>query len=217
MKTTFVIVFILGIIGMGVYFLLQDDNSFRVSFLGQGVEDSLFSGTVTSSQKNSSSSQGIVETMRSLGGSTLSAIQNAGSWIVEQGNELFTSATQGIHSIVSDTAKDTAQKAFTSVGNSLGISSSTSSEDVILSLSYVIHKDTETSFVLRDASYKKNQEIASYRIDWGDGVIDIQDDIVIQNMSIFSHAWRDTGEYTVAFHIIRGDKESIYTTDVTVK
>ncbi len=213
MKATGIILVIVVALGVGAYFLLQDNNSFRVSFFGAGASEGAH--TSTSSQPYASSTESIVTSAQRIGENVLSTLRDAGVWVGAKSAEIFTSARDAIQSAVTDTAKDTAQKALTSVGSTLGISSS--SENTSLSISYIIHKNTSTSFVLRDTSYKKDQEIASYRIDWGDGTLDAQDGVVVQSTSTFSHSWQNTGDYMVSFRIVRADKESVYVTDVTVK
>lgn len=213
MKVALITILVLGVVGTGAYFLLQDNNSFRVSFFGQGVTEP---PSRNSSPTRSSTPEEIKNTAGAIGHSVISAVESAGSWIGEKGKELFTSVVGGAQSAVTDAAKNVAQDTFSSVGNALGISS-TSSEDLSLSVSYVIQKGAETSFVLRDALYNKSQESIAYHIDWGDGSVYAEKNIPVRETYTFSHAWEKTGEYTISFRIIRADKESIYTTNITVK
>ena len=218
MNKVFLGILILGGISVGAYFLLNDNNSFRISFFGQGAHTPLITSTTSSTTTATTTGNG-KNVVRTVQDDVISTVQNVGSWIGEKSKQIFSSVTGGIQSTIESGAKDAAHSALTSVESALGISSESSNTP--LSVSYVASSGSKISFVVRDpifsAASSSSKELVAYSIDWGDGIIESKKDILAQDVYTFSHAWQKSGDYTILFKVSFSSKESSYTTHITIR
>jgi len=209
-------IIIVGCLGAGAYLILQNDNSFRVSFLGMNNNISSTTSQASTSTTQNSSSSGILEGAQAIGDQAWSVVQDAGMWIKNGVGDLFSSVASSTKSTLTQKAKNVAQETIQSVQNTLGIGSSTASNSSLF-ISYIIHLNTSVSFVVHNPFLDTNQETLDYSINWGDGSTESEKNIKAKDNYTFTHLWQKEGDYTISFAISNGDKENTYTIHVVVQ
>ena len=204
------IILILGVVAVlgGASYLLWGDtnNSFFVSFLN--------SATSSAYRVNNSSETTTPETSFTSKATTF--LKETGgdvvSWVADTAHSFLSSVSDTAQSEIVGKVKGVAQDTAQSVGESLGVVPSRDIE-----VEYVLSVGKEGSFAIRDITDSRASTTLSYTINWGDGVIDTKENIMMAYPYICTHTWNTTGVYTILFNILRNESVDTYTMRVVVR
>lgn len=205
MRKAIVVLAVIVLLGGAAYVLWGNNRFFQISFLD--ARQSTSTPLVKDAQKQIRTTQ---EKILGIG-------SHATQWIGDTTQSFIDSVMQTAKDEIHKKVQATAQGAYQSIGEKIGMLDTNTETNNDFLIRYITKPGVETFFIVENTLGTVATGTLDYRIVWGDGNENAQQNVPVQPSYLFSHTWVQAGEYDIEFQFIYKNKKNISNAHIHVK